>query len=345
MKAKLFGKKIEREGKKQDSQMKIENYEFHRLPQDVSPGIYDGLSELERYAVTGVANCDLLDENGVLLQKHATGKHHFNYIAYLSLNQIDEGREILTKAFEKLKKGLAEVHLGKKDRQIYKFDSDRKVLSFDEFMNLYHARKARKDPQDKNLAGVADKFMRDLKAIAFRGLTTSYLASPDGLWHSLETKGKILKQKLLKTTNYRASLEDSVIANGNGTLAQAVINPAYLVAPEHSLVTELTPEQIGRILAGNIEYSLEDDPDGGIWLQGVVDEEKKNLSLESSALILYEFLEKQFGLNLEKQKKEDYSNPPLSTESKELVTENLRYLEKYDSQAAQEIRKKLEGTK
>jgi hypothetical protein len=221
MKAKLFGKSIEELSKEtgkpaeKDAEKdagteenREDKYDLFNLNDNVETKILDGLSETERYAVKAVSNCDLLDLDGNLMRKHATGRHHFFYIAYRAIIEAGEDKESLKKALENLREMPLDTVTYPQYEFIYEDHPDG-ILSFRDFMTLYKGRLM-------NFQVYTDKFVPKARQ-----------------WlKKLVERGKFSSEQ---TANfrYRVSLEDTPISDPQPTTPKVLIPKFYLKQNEH----------------------------------------------------------------------------------------------------------------
>jgi hypothetical protein len=339
MKAKLFGKQIERE-EKPAQEIKQEGYEFHNLPNTVRPNVLDGLSDLERYIVTGIANCKLIAKDGQVYP-HSTGRQHFNYIAYRAMALADDTREAIAEWTEKLSR-------------VYgwnKYSQENPTLDFEDFTQMVRKSKS---------GDLSSEFTSELWKNRHWRRRNDWDQSTgiEGFCQGLINKEKLVRRKL--STTYRVSPEKSEITDKKDA-KQLSISP-YFIIPGSQLTLEVNPRQIGSLLAEIVEelhqinhYALSE-----IWQSNGISDD---LNGNKVAMTLYESIEKNYGVDLSEKKTQkakgltsdlklktrDITEGEDSIFGKNwyygLVSSSLPFLDKYDPEGAAELRKILEELK
>jgi hypothetical protein len=338
MKAKLFGKKVSSAKKTSYTPTDKGKYEFHELPKNINSSVLSGVSNLEKYVITGVANCDLLNENGELLQKHSTGRKHFHYIGYLALHENDEPRSVIRQNLEEMKGSIPYKQLPRNLQNKFGFIFEEDLFDFNQFMMMYMARKG----GNRQIADPIAEFFKSIYNIGSSFVSPSEpIYGPEEMWDGLVEKGKLVKKHLIRG-KYRVSLEDGLISAGNKSSPQVLVNPSFILGDENQFET-IEPKVLGDILSTFVYMGLSEIYP---YIEKEISQVSNNLSAAGASLEAFEFLEKQFGIDTSGTKEHALIclEQILSGQSTEndYTAVNLPILERYNPVAAARIRKKLE---
>jgi hypothetical protein len=343
-KAKLFGKPIN--DLRQEAQLVAvdDNYNFNSLPDDVNPDVLKDLNGLESYIVTGISNCELTTATNEIIP-HTTGRRHFNYLTYRAMCRTQEGYRMFSELVKQLREGIKKADVPQIIKNGYSQVTGKEspILDFDDFLLINRANNGSNPP--------IQRFIRHyLEALQGIEEKNPELASPKTLLSGLHATGRIVyEDKLLSNPAYRLSLEDIAIPVDSREKL-VTIHPNY-INKRTSALDLIDKDKFPKIVVEFVETALM----YGSVRQTVVDE-IANVSSESVGLAVYEFLEKKLGLDFNEQKlaaaehladeiNDAILHRKIHTNFRVFAEKNLPFLELYRPDKAQEIRKRLEGTK